>query len=55
MRSSPGARTGHNSHCGPTMEAKKRAVATLDAPVSEGDSPQKSPHSAESEPLVVPN
>jgi integrase len=43
-------RYGHVS-----MEAKKRAVATLDALVSEGDSPQKSSQSAESESLAVPN
>lgn len=43
-------RYGHVS-----MEAKKRAVATLDTPVSEGDSQQNSPQSAQSEPLAVPS
>lgn len=43
-------RYGHVS-----MEAKKRAVATLDAPVSEGDSPQNSPQSLEIASLTVPN
>lgn len=43
-------RYGHVS-----MEAKKLAVATLDALVSEGDSPQKSPQSAEIAPVAVPN
>jgi integrase len=43
-------RYGHVS-----MEAKKRAVAMLDAPVSEGDSPQNSPQSAEIAPHAAPN
>jgi integrase len=43
-------RYGHVS-----MEAKKRAVGMLDAPVSEGDSPQNSPQSAEIAPLAVLN
>ena len=43
-------RYGHVS-----MEAKKRAVGLLDAPVSEGDSPQISPQSEKIAPLAAPN